>query len=506
MQKTLIKIALVTVLTLLFNDLFWGEKLGLNLIIYGLLAGGGMLLLNPEIRTFRTVQITGAGTLLAMIFLLLHGSGAARFAVISSTMAFFGFALQPELRSLAASLLTIITNLFFSLRALFAEIPALSKAPQPKTRLRSYLAISIVPLIFVALFWLIFKGANPRFAALSDSLFSSLETFLQTIFAGISLPRLMFVLLGLFLSLGLIFNARIRNFLGWEKSETDTLTRARLREQHRHRLNLLDIRMLGLKREYRAAMILVVLVNILALVANIIDISWIWFGFEVPDNFSLKQFVHEGTYLLILSILLSMGIMFYYFRGNQNFYKQNRPLRIACKVWIVQNVIMLFSVFLRNYHYIDYHGLAYKRIGVIFFLAITLFGLWTLWNKIERRRTFFHIFRVNAWATYAAMLLIAGINWDMFIAKYNVSRIGKADIDIPFLLKLSDKTLPYLDQHREVFSYNAFKYGDLNRKLDYRIRQYKVRQEEYSWRSWTLADARTANYFDRETENQRTKP
>ena len=31
--------------------------------------------------------------------------------------------------------------------------------------------------------------------------------------------------------------------------------------------------------------------------------------------------------------------------------------------------------FLRNYHYISYHGLAGKRIGVIAFLVITVFGI-----------------------------------------------------------------------------------------------------------------------------------
>ena len=65
------------------------------------------------------------------------------------------------------------------------------------------------------------------------------------------------------------------------------------------------------------------MVNVLLLVVNIIDINWLWIDFNPKSIDNLSQLVHEGTYVLIFSILLSMAIIEYFFRGNINFYKKN---------------------------------------------------------------------------------------------------------------------------------------------------------------------------------------
>src|SRR5436190_305225 len=160
---------------------------------------------------------------------------------------------------------------------------------------------------------------------------------------------------------------------GWRW--TDPLLRKRVRRPHW----LAPRAMNPLERERRMGMVLLVVVNALLLVVNVIDISWVWFDFEVPENFSLKQFVHEGTWMLIISILLSILILLHLFRGNLNFYRRTHALKLLASLWIGQNFILGISVFLRNYHYIGFHGLAYKRIGVIVFLALVLVGLVTLY-------------------------------------------------------------------------------------------------------------------------------
>ena len=72
-------------------------------------------------------------------------------------------------------------------------------------------------------------------------------------------------------------------------------------------------------------------------------------------------------------------------------------------LWVVQNFILGISVFLRNYHYISFHGLAYKRIGVIVFLVLVLIGLVTLFVKLRERKSFFYLVRVNGWAAFAVL-------------------------------------------------------------------------------------------------------
>ena len=49
-------------------------------------------------------------------------------------------------------------------------------------------------------------------------------------------------------------------------------------------------------------------------------------------------------------------------------------LRTLALLWVAQNFILGFSVFLRNMHYIDFHRLPSKRIAVKVFLALVMFG------------------------------------------------------------------------------------------------------------------------------------
>jgi hypothetical protein len=62
--------------------------------------------------------------------------------------------------------------------------------------------------------------------------------------------------------------------------------------------------------EYKAGIVLLIALNALLLFVNIIDIKWVWIGFEFEGQY-LKEFVHKGTYLLILSIIISIGIVLY---------------------------------------------------------------------------------------------------------------------------------------------------------------------------------------------------
>jgi hypothetical protein len=189
------------------------------------------------------------------------------------------------------------------------------------------------------------------------------------------------------------------------------------------------------------------LLNVLLLAVNAVDINWLWFGFEPAPGFDLTQFVHEGTYVLIFSILLAAGIMLWFFRRNLNFYQPGLPLlRWGATAWVVQNVVLAISVGLRNYYYIVYTGLAYKRIGVYGFLLLTLFGLGTVLLKIWQQRSAFSLVRLNSWAAYVVLMLLAVGNWEIWIAEYNLQP-GFSRLDIGFLLTMPPRVLPVLAAH-----------------------------------------------------------
>ena len=258
---------------------------------------------------------------------------------------------------------------------------------------------------------------------------------------------------------------------------------------------------IALKNQNRRGIILFLLVNILLLIENCIDIKWLWFGFDLPEGFSLKHYVREGTGFLIASILLSMGLLLYYFQKNQNFYSNNRLLKRFAYLWIAQNAILCYSVFLRNFQYIDFHGLAYKRIGVVVFLLLTVIGLITIFIKIKEIKSVYYLLRINTWAFYIVLVLLSCYNWDVKIAEYNLAHWNKGEIDVDFYLQLSDKALPVIfknlnsvkeqiEAHKnnkvrwiQHLDYDVFVH-ELEEKRDHFLTTYK----DHSWLSFNMAD------------------
>ncbi|MNI54601.1 hypothetical protein D3C73_1095010 [compost metagenome] len=175
---------------------------------------------------------------------------------------------------------------------------------------------------------------------------------------------------------------------------------------------------------------------------------------------------------------------------------------------MVQNFILIISVFIRDGYYIEFYGLTHKRIGVLVFAILCIIGLATVYFKVAKERTLFYLFKVNGNIWFVLLLAFSLVNWDVFIAKYNLSHSDKVAVDADYLLSLSDKTLPLLDQNRSKLHYTPAKdlYGKEIAKakntqfyselLDERIGYFKERYQTVSWLSLNLQDWNTAKYFE----------
>ena len=186
-----------------------------------------------------------------------------------------------------------------------------------------------------------------------------------------------------------------------------------------------------------------------------------------------------------------MGVLIYLFRKNLNFFPNNILLKRLAYAWIMQNVLLTLSVALRNARYIDFHGLAYKRIGVIIFLIFTLYGLWTMYRKVRECKSIYFLLEKNAWVVYSVLLLTCVINWDVLITRYNLFVETKGAIDKTFLLRtVSDKNLPLLEENLDLLK-SKKSYPEVSDTLvdewlqDKRARVYRKKRKQ-TWKSWTL--------------------
>ncbi|MEP7253989.1 MAG: DUF4173 domain-containing protein, partial [Ginsengibacter sp.] len=273
---------------------------------------------------------------------------------------------------------------------------------------------------------------------------------------------------------------------------------------------------LALKNEFTTGLISMALLNMLLFVVNIIDVKYVWLGYTYRKDASLSSYVHEGAGLLILSILLAMFLLLFFFRGNLNFYKKNKYLKFGAYLWILQNAFLALSVFVRNSYYISHYGLAYKRIGLIFFLLMVMAGLFTVFIKIYNTKTSYYLLRLNAWAAILLLVFASFIDFDGAIAKYNIGKKSSVPVDVAFLLSLSDKTLPFIEANRDLieadkshaFYYKGNYFHSGIELLEYRERDFLEKQQQYSWLSWNMADANAKdalsphNTFYRTSQNK----
>ena len=243
------------------------------------------------------------------------------------------------------------------------------------------------------------------------------------------------------------------------------------------------------------------------LLLNALDIHHVWFNFQFEGQY-LKAFVHQGIWMLIVPIVLGALIVLYYFRGDLNFHTGNRTIKLLSYLWLTQNAVLVVSVAIRNYWYIHHYALAYKRIGVAFFLLATLVGLLLIMVKVRRQRSHHFLVRWNMVSLYSIALLMTLVDWDTLIARYNMAQRGRAFVELDYLATLSDKTLPYmirstleleaLDRCNEQVlggpeRYRSGSYMSPLRfaaRVHYRAKDFLNKYPERSWKEWNAADAR----------------
>ncbi len=487
MKTEKIKISQVLLGALLYVFLFWQQELGLNLLIFNILVIIIVYLTKGKKQLSLQTHISAIGVIWTALMVVINHSLFSIVIYFFNIAIFVGFSYSYDVRTIYTAILASFPK---TLTAQFdASKNFLLGFKNSKFKpIFNFLKITILPIIVLFIFHLIFKVANPIYKKYSEKYIDSVINFLSKLFENINFNIVFFYILGASIMIIFVYNGYIDYFKSPDKKQNDNIIRKR-KKLHIKKLTA------GLRLENKIGVAMIFMINALLLIINIIDINWIWFGKINTNSINLTQLVHQGTYMLILSIFLSMGIILYFFRRNQNFYAKNKVLKIGAFVWIFQNVILSISVALRNYHYIKNFGLAYKRIGVIIFLLLTIIGLILMFIKVKDKKSAFYLWRTNTWSLYFMMLFVVTFNWDVAIAKYNINPKFRT-IDRFFLYKLSDKALYVIIEKNDIILQNGVGYitsglnsnDDWNASIIKRKEKFVKRYRIESWQSWNYAD------------------
>ena len=485
----------------LFTLLFYHESTSLNLLIFEIIFAAWLMFTRQLQSSSHIMKLFGAATLITGFAVVFTYSAFAFIMNFISLFLFVGALIYPQVKSSVSSFTLSLISAFrsqvdFAKRLSYSRIFGISFGKQI-WRLR----IFILPAFVIILFAFMYRVSNPVF----DSVFHELDRFigdkLAYIFNNFKIDLIGTYAFGLILCNFLVIRFPDKDTIEQDHNSDESMKRERSGKFRRFSFN-------GLKSEYSASIFLLFMLNMLLLVLNVIDIKTVWLNFEWQGQY-LKQFVHTGTYFLIISILMSIGIVLYFFRGNLNYYSRNRYLKILSYTWLAQNAVLCISVAIRNFWYIHYYSLAYKRIGVVIFLILTLYGLYTVYRKVRFKKSVFYLFRTNSLFIFIVLAFTSLINWDSAIARFNFERAGKGFVHLDFLVTLSDKSLHILDRPMEELSEiersQAKKFPDDVKYMSPKIYHQKISERKSEFMNeWEKKSILSWNYPEQVTYNRLT--
>ena len=504
-----LKIVLLFTGAILFNIIFWQEKVAVNALLFDAFILLSVFYLYPAAFTKPAMKWLLLAHVIALVTLVIHNTILSKLA-FSTTLLLVVVFTQFLHRSVWYAAASAMGNYLLFVFSFFEDLQQIKKGGIKSLGIKKVLRFLIIPLMIAAVFFFIYSFSNTVFQDVVNSIGMALQRFFTKFFEWFNWQRFGFLMLGLFITGGLLVKMKSNYFSEKEFNKHNDLWRKKHNLKRWKETAMFDMLTLfmgrfangvmALRNENTVGIISLTMLNVLLLFINAIDITYVWFGFTYTANLNLTQYVHDGAGMLIFSIVLAMFVLLFFFRGSLNFYKKNKWLRYGAYAWIFQNAVLVVSVLLRDYYYIAHMGLAYKRIGVLVFLLMVLMGLITVFIKIHKRKTAYYLWRVNGW--FAIVLLVAAscVHWDETIAGYNLAHKKTIPLDIKFLLSLSDKTLPLLEknkdvlieQKQEVHGEGDYLYRSTFSPLEVfemRKKDFFEAQKTYSWLSWNASDA-----------------
>ena len=353
------------------------------------------------------------------------------------------------------------------------------------------IAFVLSGLVVILVFTSIYAAANPWFNARVSGIFGWISDFFEALSAYVDEDFVFFLILGVIIGNLFLFHLKNSKLARFEATLSDQLTWD-VNEENESTATWTA----------RSAIVMLAILNVLLFWVNLLDLQNVWLYFEWQGEY-LKQFVHEGTYMLLFSIGLSILLVIVIYNQRSTSLQKNKLLKGLTYFWILQNVFLVLSVGMRNYWYMSYFALAYKRIAVVFFLILLLYGLYSVFTKVAKTRSLSYLFKVNANAFLLVVTLAALPNWDAIIARYNLAHYQQSFVHFDFLAGLSDKTLPILDlspakleeidqaqQQLFFFEDNFMDANSFGELIGKRKKAFEADWQQKGIFSWNYADAR----------------
>ncbi|NRS92520.1 hypothetical protein HNQ03_001595 [Chryseobacterium sp. 16F] len=141
----------------------------------------------------------------------------------------------------------------------------------------------------------------------------------------------------------------------------------------------------------------------------------------------LSADTHDGVNAVIMSIIMAIMVILFYFKSGFNFDKKARQLKLLAKIWIFLNAVLISSTMMKNTAQVLSLGYTYKTLGVYAFLILSVLGLLFTFLKIQKQKTNAYLFNQMFYCFFATILVCSYVNWGAFITSQNIKRADFAE-------------------------------------------------------------------------------
>jgi len=413
--------------TALFIILFYNENLGLNLGILGIAYALLTLCKTPEKNRTKTFKILLATSVLSSLAFAWYGDFPSLLAVVISLLLLSYRSKNKRMKILL--LIPVFTVNCFTFICRFFNFGSWLPKTNTSGLWQKTLAFVLIPLILISIFFGIYSAGSDHFA----SVFSDYELDLNF------WQLLTVTILGFFIAFN-FWNYSVEKLIYKQNHilENEFTDQDKIQKPTYFFLDLNSERLSGV--------ISLFCLNIL-LVVFIVTFNYEQFV-EIPKTtIQLGEETHERVNAVILSIIMAILVIMFYFKGGFNFDIKAKSLKVLAKIWIFLNVILIISASVKNTEYIMDMGFTYKKIGVYAFLAMSLIGLILTFIKIHSKKTNAYLVNSMSWYFYGIILACSYINWGGIITSQNMKRkdfainyhLTSINFSQKYLLKYADE-------------------------------------------------------------------
>ena len=401
-----------------FTALFYKQLPGINVAMFAGLLLSASVLMNTTVWRNKQWLIIAVGTLISTSFVAIYANSLTIMMSIVSMLILmmvqkskntsYGVALGSGMISVFGSLIFMILGI--------NNVQRLKQARKTQNRKKSnklgpILAVVVVSFLFLSLY----REVNPIF-----------DTYFASLLGNIEWGWIFFTLFGSVILYSFFFPPRLlMKLLRIEDSYGNTIGEYSPKPKFSFSINLFA----NFENERYSALLMFSILNLMLLFLNLTDFNYLFLKGELPKGITYADYVHTGVGAVIVSIILAIALIIYYFRGEINFDHHSKKIKILVYIWIAQNMILILMATFKNQLYIDAYSLTFLRLGVYYYLGFSIVGLLLTLYKIYYHKDTWFLFKSNPFVFYVILVLSCTINWSAIVTNYNLRNSKEVDLD-----------------------------------------------------------------------------